>query len=152
MTKNGSPRERRSRGNAWYWKQTDSWYYTPLGTQKRVRLYDEQGRPVRGQEQRSIADLALARVKASGNWRPEAKSEENPSLSVAKVCSEFIEHCERRVTLKKISPLYRDEVVRYLNSFCEYCGALTVSELRQGHVQHWVESQGDCATIGNLRQ
>ena len=33
-----------------------------------------------------------------------------------------------------------DNVVRYLNAFCKYAGALSLEELKRGHVQHWLES------------
>jgi hypothetical protein len=38
----GRPESRRqSHGSAWHWKQTDTWYYTLLGTKKRIALFDE---------------------------------------------------------------------------------------------------------------
>src|SRR4029453_8183686 len=39
---------RQSHGSAWYWKQTDTWYYTLPGTKKRVSLFDEEGSRVKG--------------------------------------------------------------------------------------------------------
>lgn len=140
MTTSKTPRRRRSRGNAWHWGQTDCWYYTPRGTKRRVRLLDEEGRPIRGQENRQVAELALARVKAAGNWRPEAGSVSSDPWLVAKVCSRYIEHCEQRAANGKLNLEYRDQIVRCLNDLCHYCGAMPVSELRKGHVQHWVES------------
>ncbi len=139
MSETSPTRQRRSRGRAWHWQQTDSWYFTPPGTKRRVRLFDESGRPIRGIENRQLAELALARVKAAGNWRPEARSPvENPWI-VAKVCSHYIQHCERRAAQGKITVEYRDEISRYLNDFCQYAGALSVAELRKGHVEHWCE-------------
>jgi len=135
-----TPRRRRSRGNAWHWRQTDCWYYTPRGTKRRLRLLDEDSRPIRGQDNRQAAELALARVKASGKWRPEVEQVAEDPWLVAKVCSRFVEYCEHRTLNGTISAEYRDEVARYLNDFCIYCGALPVVELRRGHVQHWVES------------
>jgi len=126
---------------AWYWQQTDSWYYTPPGTKRRVRLHDEEGRPVRGVDSRNVAELALARVKASGNWRLLTESAKTDQPRVAEVCSRFIEHCQQRAMTGRVSTEYRDEVSRYLNDFCGYCGALPVNELRRGHVQHWIESR-----------
>ena len=140
MTSTSAPRRRRSRGTAWHWRQTDCWYYTPPGTKRRVRLLDEDGRPIRGQQNRQVAELALARVKASGNWRPEVESSGEESWLVARVCSEFIEHCTQRAANGGLTEEYRDEVARYLNDLCSYCGALPVEELRKGHVQHWVET------------
>ena len=141
MTKKVTSRQRRSRGMAWYWQQTDSWYFTPPDTKRRVRLYDEDGRPIRGVDSRHVADLALARVKASGNWRPSSESEKANQPCVAEVCSRFIEHCQQRATTGTVSAEYRDEVSRYLNDFGGYCGTLFVNELRKGHVQHWIESR-----------
>ena len=62
-------RQRRQRGSAWHWRQTDCWYYTPPGTKRRVRLVDEDGKPVRGKDNRQAAELALARVKVAGQGR-----------------------------------------------------------------------------------
>ena len=139
MTPTTNPARRRSRGKAWHWQQTDCWYYTPPGTRRRVRLKDENGQPIRGKQNRQLAELALARIKASGNWRPTAEPTVHDVWSVAKVCSQFIEYCEQRVESGTIGREYRDEVARYLNDLCSYCGALSVAELRKGHIEHWVE-------------
>src|SRR5690348_9942474 len=45
-----SPKHRQRRGSAWYWQQTDCWYYTPPGTKKRVALFDEHGQRIRGKQ------------------------------------------------------------------------------------------------------
>ena len=63
---NNSNGRRQRRGSAWYWKQTDCWYYTTPGTKKRVPLEDMDGKRVRGKENRKAAELALARVKLAG--------------------------------------------------------------------------------------
>lgn len=139
MTQQTTPRQRRSRGKAWHWKQTDCWYYTPPGTKKRVRLLDERRRPIRGQGRRSDAELALARIKAAGEWRPASTTADREQHSVVSVCSEFVTHCQQRAAKGAIGAEYRDEVSRYLNDFCGYCGALDVSELKKGHVLHWLE-------------
>jgi len=151
MTDAKATRRRRSRGTAWYWSQTDSWYFTPPGTKRRVRLLDEDQRPIRGAENRQAAELALARVKVAGNWRPTPDGPDNEGWVVAKVCSTFIEHCDRRVEHGTISREYRDEVTRYLNDLCGYCGRLSVSELRKGHVQHWVESRSTWGSSATQR-
>ena len=59
---------------------------------------------------------------------------------VAKVCSEYLQYCERGEATGAISAGYRDEVSRRLNDLCAYCGALPVSQVKKGHVQAWVES------------
>jgi len=139
MATNGK-RERRARGSAWHWRQTDCWYYTPPGTKRRVPLVDETGKRIRGKENRQAAELALARVRVAGQWRPTAEPAVNDEWLVAKVCSRYIEYCRRGISAGTISKDYCDEVVRRLNQLCDYCGSLPVSQLTKGHVQHWVES------------
>jgi len=133
-------RRRRPRGSAWHWRQTDAWYYTPLGAKRRVPLVDEEGKPIRGKENRQAAELALARVKAAGEWRPTAEPAKEGAWLVAKICSEFIQYCRGGVQNGSISEGYCDEVVRRLNQFCDYCGALPVAQLEKGHVEYWVGS------------
>ena len=135
-----APRQRRPRGSAWYWRQTDCWYYTPPGTKRRVPLVDEDGKRIRGKDNRQAAELGLARVKVAGGWRPSAEPAVEGEWSVAKVCSQYIQYCQRGVQGGTISEGHRDEAVRRLNQLCDYCGALPVSQLRKGHIQHWVES------------
>ena len=132
-------KRRRPRGSAWHWKQTDCWYYTPPGTTRRVPLVDEDGHRVRGPESRKAAELALARVKLAGEWRPTAAPAGEGEWVVAQVSSKFIQSCERRLARGVVSQGYRDEVVRYLNELCRYCGALPVAQLKRGHVKHWIE-------------
>lgn len=136
-----SERRRRPRGSAWHWRQTDRWYYTPPGTKRRVPLTDEVGHPIRGKENRNAAELALARVKVTGQWRPTLEPAREGEWIVAKVCAEYIDYCRRGVTSGSVSKDYRDEVVRRLNQLCEYCGALPVAQLKKGHIEHWVETQ-----------
>jgi len=131
---------RRPRGSAWHWKQTDGWYYTPPGTKQRVALRDESGRSIRGAENKSTAELALARLKVDGHWKPAAEQSLVGQWLVGRVCSEFIQHCQRGVENGSLSAGYRDWVHRYLNVLCEYCGALPVADLAKGHIEHWIES------------
>jgi len=140
MATNGKQR-RRTRGSAWHWRQTDGWYYTPPGTKRRVPLLDEDGKRIRGKENRQVAELALARVKVAGDWRPEVEPVPGDEWLVARVCSEYIERCQQGAAAKSISEEYADEVARRLNQLCEYCGSLPVSQLTKGHVEHWAESQ-----------
>ena len=136
---NNGRRQRRRRGSAWHWKQTDGWYYTPPGTKNRVALVDEEGKRIRGKDNRQVAELALARVKVAGTWRPTPEPASQREWLVARVCSEYIQYCQRGVAGGTISEGYRDDVVRYLNGLCDYCGALPVRQLKKGHVQHWVD-------------
>lgn len=86
MATNGK-RQRRPRGSAWHWRQTDGWYYTPPDTKKRVPLEDDVGKPIRGKDNRQAAELALARAKVAGQWRPTAEPATEDDWLVAKVCS-----------------------------------------------------------------
>lgn len=134
------PQRRRPRGSAWYWRQTGCWYYTPPGTKDRIPLLDEDGGRIRGEANRKAAELALARVKAAGRWRPAPEPAQENQWLVARACSEYIQHCERAAANGTISKGYRDEATRYLNSLCSYCGALPVDQLKKGHVNLWIES------------
>lgn len=139
MATNGK-RQRRPRGSAWHWRQTDGWYYTPPDTKKRVPLVDDGGKPIRGKNNRQAAELALARVKVAGQWRPTAEPAAKDDWLVAKACSGYIQYCRRGAVNGSISEGYRDEVVRYLNKLVEYCGSLPVGQLTKGHVQHWIDA------------
>ena len=139
MATNGK-RERRRRGSAWHWRQTDGWYYTPPGTKRRVPLVDANGKRIRGTDNRQAAELAFARVKVSGQWRPTPEATVEGEWLAAKVCSQYIEHCQRGLAARTISKDYCDEVVRRLNQLCDYCGSLPVSQVAKGHIHHWVES------------
>jgi integrase len=142
---NTDRRRRGHRGAAWYWSQTDCWYYTPTGTKRRVPLVDDDGKRIRGKENRSSAMLAVARAKLTTDWRPESKdapdnvNDAKPSL-VAGICSEYVESSQRRMAAGAINTEYGQAITQYLNEFCGYCGALPVTELKRGHVQFWVES------------
>lgn len=133
-------KQRRRHGSAWYWKQTNCWYYTPPGSKQRVPLVDVDGQLVRGTDSRKAAETALARVKLAGQWRPTADAPTATPWLVAKVCAEFIGNVERRSKCGSVSVEYPKEVARYLNDFCRYCGALSINELRKGHVEHWLAS------------
>ena len=56
---------RQPHGSAWHGRQTDCWYYTVPGTKKRVPLFDEDGRRIRGKANKEAAELALAKEKLS---------------------------------------------------------------------------------------
>jgi hypothetical protein len=100
-SKSEQPRRRRSRrqshGSAWHWKQADSWYYILPGTKRRAALFDEDGSRIRGIENRKAAQLALAWVKLGQGWEPQAPPTSPDEWIVAKVCSEYLQYCERGV-------------------------------------------------------
>jgi integrase len=131
---------RQRRGSAWHWKQTDCWYYTPPGTKQRVPLKDEEGKRIRGKDKRGEAEVALARVKLAGKWRPTPESAEQGEWLVARVCSEYLRYCQDSLAAGRLSAGYCHALRHYLNALCEYCGALPVSQLKKGHVTAWIES------------
>lgn len=71
---------------------------------------------------------------------------------MAKVCSEYLQYCERGVANGTISKGHRDNAVAWLNDLCGHCGALPVGELNKGHVKTWVEghSTWSAATRRNV--
>ncbi len=131
---------RQSHGSAWRWEQTDCWYYTLPGTKKRMALFDENGQRIRGPENKEAAELALARVKVNDSSESAGGSAAHGPWVVARVCSEYIQYCERGVANGTISKGHRDNTVSFLNDLCKYCGALPVGELKKGHVKTWMES------------
>src|SRR4051794_21965855 len=98
---------RQSKGAAWHWRQTDAWYYTPPGTKQRVPLRNEQGRRIRGKDQKQAAELALARLKVAGQWRPTPTVAAAEEWLVARVCSGYLEYCATRVAKGTLSARYR---------------------------------------------
>ncbi len=134
-------KRRQSHGSAWHWTQTDCWYATLPGAKKRVPLFDETGNRIRGKENREAAMLALARHKL--NWESQG-TEGGLSYPgdwiVAKVCSEYIQYCEKGFSQGLISRGHRDNTVHWLNDLCRFCGAISVHQLKKGHVSQWIDS------------
>ncbi len=138
----GRPRKKRrqSHGSAWHWRQTDCWYYTLPGTKRRVALFDDEGQRIRGAENRELAEKALAKARLAGQVKSEGQPVADEDWLVARVCSEYIQHCERSFAAGRMSRSHRDGAVAYLNDLCGYCGALKVTELKKSHIQTWLES------------
>ena len=127
---------RQAHGSAWHWKQTDCWYFTMPSTRQRVPLFDEHGERIRGKENKEAAELALAREKLS--WDTEGASG-NGEWLVARVCSEYLQYCERGVSRGTISKGHWDNAVSWLNDLCKFCGAKLVADLKKGHIQKWLD-------------
>jgi len=139
---------RQPHGSAWYWRQTNCWYYTLPGCKKRIPLFDEEGERIRGQECKEQAALALARVRVAGTDESPAGSGE---WLVARVCSEYLQYCSAGMAKGTISKSHHDNSVRFLNDLCAYCGALPVPQVRKGHVAKWVESHPTWASPATRR-
>jgi integrase len=129
---------RQSHGSPWHWRQTDAWYYTLSGTKKRVPLFDGEGRRIRGKEKKQAAQRARARIRVAGDDAPIASSTTEEWL-VARVCSAYIQYCERGVANGSVSADHRDAATAKLNDLCQYCGALPVTQLKKGHIEVWRE-------------
>lgn len=109
------------------------------GTKKRMPLFDDSGQRIRGNENQEAAETALAKVKVSDELAPAGTAGREPWL-VARVCSEYLQYCERGVANHTISNGHRYNAVAWLNDLCGYCGALPVGELKKGHIQTWLEN------------
>lgn len=133
-------KRRQSHGSAWHWKQTDCWYYTQPGSKKRVSLFDQAGERIRGRENKEAAEVALAREKLSWEEDSGGLSGHAGEWIVARVCSEYLQYCERGVANGSISQGFRNNSVSWLNDLCEYCGALPVAQLKKGTSKHGLTS------------
>ncbi|MEX0866771.1 MAG: tyrosine-type recombinase/integrase, partial [Pirellulales bacterium] len=131
---------RQSHGSAWHWKQTDCWYYTMPGTKKRMALFDEDGERIRGKEKKHAAEIALAKEKLAWDGDQDSSMVHYGEWLVARVCSDYIQYCDRGLNNGSISKSHYDNTVRWLNDLCSHCGAMKVVELKKGHVTTWVES------------
>ena len=142
---------RQSQGSAWHWKQTDAWYHTLPGTKRRVALFDEDGRRIKGKDSKKAAQLALARIKLQGDWQQQPESVAQEEWLVARVCSDYLEYCKRGVANGKISKGHWDSSQSLLNDLCSYCGALPVAQLKKGHVKNWVDSHAGWKSAASHR-
>ena len=137
-----SKKRRQSHGSAWHWKQTDCWYATLPGAKKRVPLWDEAGNRIRGKENREAAAIALARQRLKwelSDSAPGGVTAPNEWI-VARVCSDYLQDCERRFAKGTVSRTHRDNAKLWLNDLCAYCGATPVQQLKKGHIQQWIDS------------
>jgi len=105
-----------------------------------VLLFDERGQSVRGKDQKQAAELALARLKVSGKWRPTPVPTGDPQWLVARMCSDYLQYCERGVAGGTISADHRATAVRCLNDLSGYRGALPVSQVAKEQVRFWFDS------------
>lgn len=132
MARNRNSR-RQQHGAAWHWKQTDCWYFTPPGTKKRQALFEEDGKRIRGKENKEAAQLALARIKLSDELT-SVVSTPSQDWTVAQVCEIYLADLTNTA-----SPEWVKLCVSWLNDFCGYCGALTVGELKKKHLRTWIQ-------------
>jgi len=142
---------RQPHGSAWHWKQTDCWYYTLSGTRKRVALFDEEGRRIRGKKNKEAAEMALAKVRIAEEGETTNSPGGNGQWLVARVCSDYLQYCERGVANGTISKSHHGNSLNFLNQLCKYCGALRVAELKKGHIKTWIESHETWRSLATHR-
>jgi integrase len=130
---------RQSHGSAWHWSQTDTWYYTLPGTKRRVSLFDEDGQRIKGKGNKKLAELALSRTKLQG-WDPQPVATAQEEILVARICSDYLQYCERGLAAGRLSAGHLAMSKSMLNDLCRYCGALPVSQLKKGHIRNWLDS------------
>ena len=118
---------------------------------KRMPLFDEKGQRIRGKENQEAAETALAKVKVASD-SDSAGTTGRQRWLVAKVCSEYLQYCERGVANNTLSKGHRDNAVAWLNDLCGYCGALPVAELKKGTHQDLAGKPPDVAVPGNASQ
>jgi hypothetical protein len=111
------------------------------GTKKRVPLLDEKGQRIRGRQNKELAEMALARVQVAGDGDAGGSTAGQRWL-VAKVCSEYLQYCERGVANGTISKGHHTNSTSWLNDLCGYCGALPVGELVTVHTLGSSEGAG----------
>jgi integrase len=136
----GRPRKQRrnAHGSAWHWKQTDCWYFTLPNTKKRVALFDASGDRIRGLDNRDTAEQALARVRVAGMPQTTGAAADADWI-VVRVCSEYLEYCQRSAKNGSISPTHARQASDYLNDLCRDFGALPVKDFKKSDVQKWLE-------------
>lgn len=120
-------RKRQANGCAWHRKFDDSYYATIDG--RRTRLRDENGRTIKGKDNRAEAELAIARLKLS---IPQASSE--ATVLVATVANAYLEHLQATASAPHLV-----NATHAMNDFCSFCGALPAADLKKKHVQQWVD-------------
>jgi len=101
-------------------------------------LFDEHGHRIRGKESQQTAEMALAQVKVANQQQPDTAIAPEGWL-VARVCSGYLQYCEKGVASGTISKGHRANAVSWLNDLCSFCGALRVVELKKGHIKTWLE-------------
>jgi len=109
------------------------------GTRKRIPLFDENGQRIRGRGNQEAAETAMAKATVANETAPAGTPRRDQWL-VAKVCSEYLQYCDRGVANNTISEGHRINAANWLNDLCAYCGAMRVAELKKGHVKTWLES------------
>ena len=89
---------------------------------------------------KEAAEMSLTREKLT--WEDgggQGPGNDSPWL-VVRVCSEYIQYCERGAANGAISEGHRYNTVQWLNDLCSFCGKRPVAKLKKGHIQQWLDS------------
>jgi integrase len=121
------------------------------GTKRRVPLFDESGERIRGKENRDKARLALARAKLVEQGELSPSPLATGEWVVAKVCSEYIQYCERGAANGSISRDHKRTAAALLNDLCAFCGALPIPQLKKSHIRTWVDAHKGWKSPASVR-
>ncbi|MFM7071524.1 MAG: hypothetical protein ACKO38_06980 [Planctomycetota bacterium] len=113
-------------------------------------LFDDNGERIRGRNQQLVAEQSLAKVKLSGAPNHTSQAAEHDWI-VARVCSEYLQYCERSVASGAMSKGHHYQSAAYLNDLCGYCGALRVAELKKSHIQTWIANHSGWRSLATHR-
>jgi integrase len=142
---------RQSQGSAWFWQQTNTWYFTEPGTRKRVPLYDAAGQRIRGREQQAQADEALAKLQTPRLTR------QNPQLTLAqqwtvqRVCDTYLQYCAKSVEAGTMSANHYSTCLYTFRNLCRSCSELTLRQLKKQHIRAWTENQPGWKSPSTIR-
>ncbi|HTN77276.1 MAG TPA: tyrosine-type recombinase/integrase [Pirellulaceae bacterium] len=104
-----------------------------------MSLFDDEGERIKGAGNHAAAERALAKVKVTlADDGPEALTRDE--WIVARVCSEYLQYCERSLHKGTVSAGHHRSAKSWLNDLCAYCGALPLTQFKKGHVTSWIES------------
>ena len=142
---------RQPHGSAWHWKQTDCWYYTHAGHEEAGAPSMRTGRGSGAARTGKPAESGAGEGKAFlGGRRPPGSPSANGPWLVARVCSEYLQYCERGLASGSITKSHRDNAASLAERpVAAYCGALPVTQLKKAHFQTWMEEPCDLAEPGD---
>ena len=125
-----------------HWKQTDCWYYTPPGTKRRVPLFDEDGKRIRGKRKRQGRRLGPGADESRGqvaarrqNTGPCKRVEPGEGLlrSTSSTASRAWKRHDQPRPPREHGP--SPQCVMWVLERSRLAG-----ELKKGHVKVWIES------------
>lgn len=92
-------------------------------------MFDESNARICGRDRQQVAEQALAKITLSGELNGSGPVIDQDWI-VARVCSDYLQYCERSVASGAMSKRHHYQSAALLNDLCGYCGALKVAELK----------------------